>query len=149
MVLAVAPPPTPIQAIKARMSRSFGLILILALGLSSVACRGTRLKPDVAARVIDARIAGIKHAGETHDRSALPGLIDSLNDDDPAVRMFAIVTLEKFSRDRFGYEYYLDEEQRKPSIARWREWLKQQQQEQSPQQPDGRPELKQESAQSK
>ena len=130
------------------MSRPLGLILILALGLSSVACRGTRPKPDVAAREIDARIPGIKHAGETHDRSALPGLIDSLNDDDPAVRMFAIVTLEKFSRDRFGYEYYLDEEQRKPSIARWREWLKQQQ-EQSPQQPDARPEPKQESAQSK
>ena len=124
------------------MSRTAGLILILAL--SSLACRGTRPKPDVAAREIDARIPGMKRAGETHDRAALPGLIDSLNDDDPAVRLFAIAALEKFSGDRFGYEYYLDEEQRKPPIARWREWLKQQQQ-----QPDARPDPRQESAQSK
>ena len=124
------------------MSRRAGLILILAL--SSLACRGTRPKPDVAAREIDAKIPGMKHAGETHDRSALPGMVDSLNDDDPAVRLFAIAALEKFSGDRFGYEYYLDEEQRKPSIARWREWLKQQQQ-----QPDATPEPRQQSAQSK
>lgn len=125
------------------MSRRAGLILILAV--SALACRGTRPKPDVAAREIDAKIPGMKHAGQTHDRSALPGLIDSLNDDDPAVRFFAIAALEKFSGDRFGYEYYLDEEQRKPSIARWREWLKQQQQ----QQPDAPPEPRQQSAQSK
>lgn len=125
------------------MSRRAGLILILAV--SALACRGTRPKPDVAAREIDAKIPGMKHAGQTHDRSALPGLIDSLNDDDPAVRFFAIAALEKFSGDRFGYEYYLDEEQRKPSIARWREWLKQQQ----PQQPDAPPEPRQQSAQSK
>ena len=131
------------------MSRSAGLILILAAlsSLSSIAGRGERPKPDVAAREIDAKIPGMKRAGMEHDRSALPGLVESLNDDDPAVRMFAIVALEKFSRDRFGYEYYLDEEQRKPSIARWREWLKEQQQQQ--QQPGGTPEPKQESAQSK
>jgi hypothetical protein len=127
------------------MSRSAGLILIL-VACSSVACRGTRPTPDVAAPEIDAKIPGIKRAGLSHDRAALPQLVESLNDDDPAVRMFAIVSLEKFSRDRFGYEYYLDEEQRKPSIARWREWLKEQQQQQ---QPGGTPEPKQESAQSK
>jgi hypothetical protein len=128
------------------MSRRAGLILILAVPLSAVACRGTRPKPDVAAPEIDAKIPGMKHAGMTQDRAALPGLVESLNDDDPAVRMFAIVALEKFSRDRFGYEYYLDEEERKPSVARWREWLKQQQ----GQQPDARTEPpQQQSAQSK
>lgn len=111
------------------MSRRAGLILILvALSLSSTACRGTRPKPDVAAGAIDAKIPGMKRAAMEQDRSALPRLVESLNDDDPAVRMFAIVALEKFSRDRFGYEYYLDEEQRKPAIAKWREWLKQQEQ---------------------
>ena len=126
------------------MSRRAGLILILALALSSIACQGTRPKPDVAAREIDAKIPGMKRAGMEHDRAALPGLVKSLDDDDPAVRMFAIVALEKFSRDRFGYEYYLDEEQRKPAIARWREWLKQQQPEAQPEPPQP-----QQSAQSK
>jgi hypothetical protein len=123
------------------MSRTAGLILILAL--SSVACRGARPKPNVAAPEIDAKIPGMKRAGETRDRSALPQLVDSLNDDDPAVRLFAIAALKKFSGDRFGYEYYLDEEERKPSVARWREWLIGQQQ-----QPDRRSES-QPSAQSK
>jgi hypothetical protein len=113
------------------MSRAAGLILILAC--CSLACRGKLPPPNPAAENIEARIPGIKRAGETHDRSALPQLVDSLNDEDPAVRLFAIAALEKFTGDRFGYEYYLDEDQRKPAIARWREWLKQQ--EQSPQQP--------------
>jgi hypothetical protein len=114
------------------MSRRAGWILILAL--CSLACRGKLPPPNPAAENIEARIPGIKEAGETHDRSALPSLVDSLDDDDPAVRLFAIVALEKFTGDRFGYEYYLDEEQRKPAIARWREWLKRQEQ-QPPQQP--------------
>jgi hypothetical protein len=125
------------------------LILILAVLLSSIACRGTRPTPNVAAREIDARIPGMKRAGEERDRSALPGLVRSLDDDDPAVRMFAIVALEKFSRDRFGYEYYLDEEQRKPAVARWREWLEQQQQQQQQQPAAGTEPPQQPSAQSK
>jgi hypothetical protein len=108
------------------MSRSAGLILIFAV--SSLACRGTLPTPNVAAEEPEAKIPGIKRAGEAQDRSALPELVESLNDDDPAVRLFAIAALEKFTGDRFGYEYYLDEEQRKPSLARWREWLNQQQQ---------------------
>jgi hypothetical protein len=106
------------------MSRRAGLTLILVL--SSTACRGTLPKPDVAAQEVEAKIPGIKRAGETHDRAALPGLVASLDDEDPAVRLFAIAALEKFTGDRFGYEYYLDDEQRKPSLARWREWLKEQ-----------------------
>jgi hypothetical protein len=124
------------------MSRTAGLILIV-VALSSLACRGTRPTPDAAAREIDANIPGMKRAGMTHDRSALPKLVESLDDDDPAVRMFAIVALEKFTRDRFGYEYYLDEEERKPSVARWREWLTRQQQEQP------QPDAPQQSAKSK
>lgn len=106
------------------MSRAAGWIVILAF--CSLACRGKQPIPNVAAPEIEARIPGIKRAGETHDRSALPQLVDSLDDEDPAVRLFAIGALEKFTGNRFGYEYYLDEDQRKPAIARWREWLKQQ-----------------------
>jgi hypothetical protein len=114
------------QLRKNRMSRAAGLILILAC--CSLACRGKTPTPNVAAKDIEARILGIKQAGETRDRAALPGLVASLDDEDPAVRLFAIAALEKFTGDRFGYEYYLDEEQRKPALAHWRDWLKQQEQ---------------------
>jgi len=113
------------------MSRAAGWIVIFAL--CSLGCQHKQLAPNVAAPEIEAKIPGIKRAGETRDRSALPQLVDSLNDDDPAVRLFAIAALEKFTGDRFGYEYYLDEDQRKPAVARWRAWLKQE--EQPPQQP--------------
>ena len=118
------------------MSRAAGLILILAC--CSLACRGKLPPPNPAAEDPTwerprERRRDQDHTRRIPDRSALPQLVDSLNDDDPAVRLFAIAALEKFTGDRFGYEYYLDEDQRKPAIARWREWLKQQ--EQSPQQP--------------
>lgn len=111
------------------MSRRAGLTVIFALWSlsSSLACRGKLPPPDAAAEEVEAKIPGIKRAGETHDRSALPALVEALDDEDPAVRLFAIAALEKFTGDRFGYEYYFDEEQRKPSLGRWREWLKQQQ----------------------
>ena len=109
------------------MSRSAGRIVILVV-LSSLGCRGSLPAPNVAAEEVDAKIPGIKRAAESRDRSALPKLVESLNDDDPAVRLFAIAALEKFAGERFGYEYYLDEEQRKPALARWREWLRRGQQ---------------------
>ena len=121
------------------MSRSAGWTVILAF--STLACRGTMPTPNVAAPEPESRIPGIKRAGDSHDRSALPQLVESLNDDDPAVRLFAIAALEKFSKDRFGYEYYLDEDGRKPALDRWRDWLKQQQQQQQQrqEQPSPRP----------
>lgn len=72
------------------------------------------------------KIAGIRQAAIKKDRSALPALVAELDNDDPAVRLFAIQALEKFAGERFGYEYYLDEDQRKPALAKWQEWLKQQ-----------------------
>ena len=108
------------------MSRSAGWIAILVV-FTSLGCRGSLPTPDVAAEEVDAKIPGIKRAAEDRDRSALPELVESLNDEDPAVRLFAIVALEKFTGgDRFEYAYYLDSEQRKPSLARWREWLRRQ-----------------------
>jgi len=128
------------------MSRRAGLTFILAL--CSLACRGKLPPPNPASENVESRIPGIKQAGETHDRSALPALVGSLNDEDAAVRLFAIAALEKFTGDRFGYEYYLDEDERKPAIARWREWLRQQEgparqpqpaSNRQPQQPSTRP----------
>jgi hypothetical protein len=71
------------------------------------------------------KIAGMKQAVATKDRSVLPKLVESLESDDSAVRFFAIRSLEQFAGgDRFGYEYYADEDERKPAVARWQSWLK-------------------------
>lgn len=100
--------------------------LSLMMAVSGVCCTAPRPRPNIADADPQVKIAGIKEAAAKKDRAALPALVEELNSDDPAVRLYALQALEKFSGERFGYEFYFDEEQRKPSLAKWREWLKEQ-----------------------
>lgn len=108
------------------MGQKAGLILPLALVLGGLSCTAPQPAPNIKDPESAVKIAGIRQAADRKDRSVLPDLVAALDNDDPAVRLFAIETLEKFAGERFGYEYYYDEEVRKPSMARWQEWLKQQ-----------------------
>jgi hypothetical protein len=108
-----------------RMSRRAGLGLVLGL-CGVMGCTAPRPSPNIADADPTVKIAGIRQAVARKDRAALPALVEQLDSDDPAVRLFAMGALERFAGERFGYEYYFDEEQRKPSLARWREWLKRQ-----------------------
>lgn len=108
------------------MSPKAGFILPLALALGGLSCTAPQPAPNIADPEAAIKIAGIKQAVAKKDRSALPALVAQLDSDDPAVRFFAIEALEKFAANRFGYEYYFDEEQRKPALERWQQWLKEQ-----------------------
>jgi hypothetical protein len=77
--------------------------------------------PDVAVKV-----PAIKEAVLERDRSEIPAMIDELNSDDPAVRLYAIEGLRRLTNETFGYRYYDDEERRKTAIHRWRAWSRQQ-----------------------
>jgi hypothetical protein len=112
---------------KGFMGRRVGFIFVLALSAADLSCTAPRPAPNVADPDPQVNIAGIREMVARKDRSKLPALVDQLDSDDAAVRMYAIHALETFAGQRFGYEYYFDEDQRKPSLARWREWLKQQQ----------------------
>ena len=127
----------------ARMGRWAG---IDRLGLAAAAvvvigsawsCAAPRPKPALTSDDVDLKIIAIKQAGERRDAAALPQLVADLDDDDPAVRLAAIESLGRFSSDRFGYEFYLEKDDRRTAVDRWRAWLKgrgqqQQQQEDSP-----------------
>ena len=52
-------------------------------------------------------------------------LVQNLNDDDPAVRFYAIEGLRRLTGDDLGYRYYDDDEQRQAALHRWNQWLKQ------------------------
>jgi hypothetical protein len=100
--------------------------LIVGGGVS--ACTAPRPKPDITDADPSVSIPGIKIAADRKDLSAAPQLVKALESDDPAIRFYAIEALIKITGgERFGYEYYYDEEQRKPSITQWQEWLKSQQ----------------------
>ena len=69
------------------------------------------------------KIPAIKNAVRKRDRNALRQLVADLDSDDPAVRFYAISGLERITGQRFGYDYYADEQRREPAVRRWREWL--------------------------
>jgi hypothetical protein len=69
-------------------------------------------------------IPAIKIAANDNDRSAIPGLIQNLDDKDSAVRFAAISALRKMTGEDFGYRYYDCQYDRQPSIERWHLWLK-------------------------
>lgn len=106
------------------MGRKFGVILLFAL--CGLACSAPRPAATVDAEDLDLRIIAIKQAAARNDVSVAPKLVEYLDSDDPALRLASIQALEKFAGDRFGYDYYMNEEQRKPALERWRQWLKDQ-----------------------
>ena len=51
-------------------------------------------------------------------------MVKDLDSEDPAVRMFSIVGLRRMSGgETFGYQYFDEDHQRRPAIARWERWL--------------------------
>lgn len=66
------------------------------------------------------RAMGAKAAGESNDRGAVPALVDRLDDEDAAVRMYSILALERITGTRLGYDYAARREQRLAAIRQWR-----------------------------
>jgi len=69
------------------------------------------------------RIRAIKQAGDRRDRSASPALVQRLEDEDEAVRLFAILALEKIWGTRLGYDYRKPPAERDRAVRRWRRHL--------------------------
>lgn len=70
------------------------------------------------------RLTSAVKAANENDRSALPLLVERLEDDSPDVRMFAIEALRRMTGEDFGYRFYADEMDRAKAVKRWRKWLK-------------------------
>ncbi len=69
------------------------------------------------------RILAARRAAEIQDRHAIPLLVDRLEDDDAAVRMFSILALEKLTGTRLGYEYRDGAPERTRAVERWRRYV--------------------------
>lgn len=92
----------------------------LAAALSS--CAPT-IQPDLNSPHPQARIQAIVRAGESGDSTAIPILVDLLDDEDHAVCTYAILALEKLTRTRRGYDYADPPWRRARAVRRWRTWL--------------------------
>ena len=116
---------TPRRRVRPRARRCVRLALLAGLALCGCAHPREPIRfdsPDV-----NARIAAIRRAARTGDKSAAPHLVVALDDEDPAVRFYAIEALRRLTGERKGYDYFEDDpDQRWPAVQRWREWVEHQ-----------------------
>jgi hypothetical protein len=77
-------------------------------------------EPDPAAR-----FRAIRRAQATHDRSAIPDLINLLHSDDPAERFFASAALKDLAGEDFHYDPTATRSDRDAAAARWAAWYAQ------------------------
>jgi hypothetical protein len=103
------------------------LSTVVALAGGVAGCGGPPPEKKLGNPDPSGKIPAIKQAVRLHDRAAVEQLVKDLDSDDPAVRFYSIGGLQRLTGETFGYEYYHDEEQRKPALKHWQEWLEQQQ----------------------
>ena len=99
-----------------------GTILILA-GCSSPFDHEMQLS-DLQDPNPAVRIMAIKWAGDNKVSSAVPQLVNSLQDEDRSVRFYAIEALRRITGTDNGYDYKANPKLRAEAVARWREFLK-------------------------
>ena len=102
------------------------IVASVALILAISGCTAPRGPIEVTNPDPSGKIPAMKKAVREHDRTVVRQLVKDLDSDDPAVRLFAIQALQKLTGQRYGYDYYADEVQRRPALERWQEWLAQQ-----------------------
>lgn len=72
----------------------------------------------------NARLKAIVAAAEEGDRRAIPRLIEQLDADDPAIRLFSIRALERLTGETHGFDHAGPYWERREAIGRWREWYR-------------------------
>ena len=71
------------------------------------------------------RIRAVVASADDPDAGDLRGMVDALGSDDPALRTLAIAALERAVGERFGYDPWAAEIDRRRAIDRWETWLAQ------------------------
>lgn len=98
------------------------LIGVAAAGMGLLsACTPAASSGDFDSADPASKLYAIVRAGETKDASAIPHLIEQLNSDDQAVRMYAIGALRRITGEDMGYVYYAPPAEREAAIQRWLE----------------------------
>jgi len=103
---------------------SVSLVLLAPCGLYFLGCQSPTPSPaSIQSADPDERIRAIRTAADARDASAVPLIVDRLEDEDSAVRFFAILALDRITGQRFGYDYGAPAVQRAAAVQRWREYV--------------------------
>jgi hypothetical protein len=98
----------------------------VALGLVALPTPGcTAPRPPLVVTDPDpsVKIPAYKKAVRKKDKAAVRQLVADLDNDDPAVRLYSIQALRRLTGETFGYRYFQADEQRRPAVQKWRQWL--------------------------
>lgn len=101
-----------------------GIALATVLALSGCDSAGGDLYQRLQHEDPSVRIEAMRQAADAKDMAAAPYIVEQLNDSDADVRMFAVMSLEKMTGRRLGYEHYAPAGQREEAVERWRQWLR-------------------------
>jgi hypothetical protein len=69
------------------------------------------------------KIPAMKRAAEQGNQDSVEQLVQNLQSDDPAVRFYAIQSLQRLTGEDLGYHYYAPAENRREAVGRWNAWL--------------------------
>mgnify|MGYP001828488256 CR=1 FL=1 len=107
------------------MRLAIGQILLMSLLLLAAGCTPTQrpAKADFRATDTPARVPAIVNASDTDDDASLTELVHALSDKDPAIRLFAIQSLQERTGQTMDYRYYEAAEKRQAATDRWHQWL--------------------------
>ncbi len=103
-------------------------ILLLSAGFGLFAGSGCVSRVDALTRQLESkdpaeRIRAIHSIGEDRVDELLPVLVNRLDDEDVAVRLYAIVALEKLTGQRLDYEYAAESSRRRDAVVNWRRYI--------------------------
>jgi HEAT repeat protein len=106
--------------------RSAGSIAGVFILLIAGACGpdASRLRSQLESRTAAERIQAIVRLGSLGDRESVPALVERLEDEDSAVRFYAIQALERLTGERRGYHYWEPVDRRRAAVLRWRAYLR-------------------------
>jgi hypothetical protein len=69
------------------------------------------------------KIPALEDAVRKNDHRVIPQLVADLENDDPAIRMYTIDALRRLTGQDFGYQFFVDDDARKPAVEKWKQWL--------------------------
>ncbi len=70
------------------------------------------------------RVLAIRKAAMAKDVHAVPLIVDRLEDEDIAVRLFAILALQEITGERFGYDYTATGPRQAAAVEAWRSYVR-------------------------
>ena len=101
------------------------LALAIPLAVLAVGCAKPRLfRADIQSQKPGDRILAIRAAAQALDREAVPLLVDRLEDEDEAVRFYAILALDRITGRRLGYDYAQPSWKRSQAVEQWRKFVR-------------------------